>query len=47
VLASARSRHARSGYRRLVPLFRQTLSHGIVIAAQTRDAERFLSIGAA
>jgi 3-deoxy-D-manno-octulosonic-acid transferase len=49
VLASARiSPRSVGRYRRLVPLFRQTLSHGIVIAAQSaRDAERFLSIGAA
>ncbi|HEU4529557.1 MAG TPA: glycosyltransferase N-terminal domain-containing protein, partial [Steroidobacteraceae bacterium] len=34
-------------YRRLVGLFRETLSHGIVIAAQSAaDAERFKSIGA-
>jgi 3-deoxy-D-manno-octulosonic-acid transferase len=35
-------------YRRLLPLFRETLSHGIIIAAQSEaDAERFLSLGAA
>ena len=34
-------------YRRLVPLFRQALSNGIVIAAQSEaDAARFRSIGA-
>jgi len=49
VLASARiSPRSVRRYRRLVPLFRQTLSHGIVIAAQSEsDAERFRSIGAA
>ncbi len=49
VLASARvSPRSVGRYRRLVPLFRQALSHGIVIAAQTEtDAERFRSIGAA
>ena len=49
VLVSARisPRSVRS-YRRLLPLFRETLSHGIIIAAQTEaDAERFLSLGAA
>ncbi len=47
VLASARisTRSARR-YRHLVGLFRQTLSHGIVIAAQTDvDAARFRSLG--
>lgn len=35
-------------YRRLAPLFRETLSHGILIGAQSEvDAERFLAIGAA
>ena len=49
VLASARiSPRSVGRYRRLVPLFRETLSHGIVIAAQSgSDAARFLSIGAA
>ena len=49
VLASARlSSRSVGRYRRLVPLFRQVLSNGIVIAAQSEaDAERFLSIGAA
>jgi 3-deoxy-D-manno-octulosonic-acid transferase len=49
VLASARiSPRSVGKYRRLVPLFRKTLSHGIVIAAQSEsDAERFQSIGAA
>jgi 3-deoxy-D-manno-octulosonic-acid transferase len=48
VLASARvSPRSIGKYRRLVSLFRQTLSHGIVIAAQSEtDAERFRSIGA-
>ncbi len=49
VLVSARisPRSVRS-YRRLLPLFRETLSHGIIIAAQSEaDAERFLSLGAA
>jgi 3-deoxy-D-manno-octulosonic-acid transferase len=48
VLASARiSPRSVQGYRRLVGLFRQTLSHGIFIAAQSeQDAERFCSIGA-
>ena len=47
VLASARisTRSARR-YRHLVGLFRETLSHGIVIAAQSEvDAARFLSLG--
>jgi len=49
VLVSARiSPKSVRNYRRLVPLFRETLSHGIIIAAQTEaDAERFLSLGAA
>ena len=48
VLASARvSLRSVRRYRRLIPLFRDTLSHGIVIAAQTpADAERFRSLGA-
>ena len=49
VLVSARisPRSVRS-YRRLLPLFRETLSHGIIIAAQSEaDAERFVSLGAA
>lgn len=48
VLASARvSQRSVRRYRRLVPLFRATLAHGIVIGAQSAaDAERFLSIGA-
>jgi 3-deoxy-D-manno-octulosonic-acid transferase len=48
VLASARiSPRSVASYRRLVGLFRETLSHGIFIAAQSaEDAERFVSIGA-
>ncbi len=48
VLASARvSPRSIGKYRRLMSLFRKTLSHGIVIAAQSEaDAERFRSIGA-
>jgi 3-deoxy-D-manno-octulosonic-acid transferase len=48
VLASARiSPRSVGRYRRLASLFRETLSHGIVIAAQSDgDAERFRSIGA-
>ena len=35
------------GYRRLLPLIRETLSHGIIIAAQSQaDADRFLALGA-
>jgi 3-deoxy-D-manno-octulosonic-acid transferase len=34
-------------YRRFLPLFRDTLSHGIIIAAQSNaDADRFRSLGA-
>ena len=49
VLISARiSLKSVRRYRKLLPLFRETLSHGIIIAAQTRgDADRFLSLGAA
>lgn len=49
VLVSARiSPKSVKSYRRLLPLFRETLSHGIIIAAQTEaDAGRFLSLGAA
>ena len=49
VLVSARiSPKSVDNYRRFLPLFRETLSHGIVIAAQSeRDAERFRSLGAA
>lgn len=48
VLASARvSLKSVRRYRWLIPLFRDTLSNGIVIAAQTAaDAERFRSLGA-
>lgn len=48
VLVSARiSPRSVKSYRRLLPLFRETLSHGIVIAAQSRaDAQRFISLGA-
>lgn len=48
VLASARiSTRSVRRYRHLVGLFRQTLSHGIVIAAQSEvDAARFESLGA-
>jgi 3-deoxy-D-manno-octulosonic-acid transferase len=48
VLASARiSPRSVTSYRRMVGLFRETLSHGIFIAAQSaEDAERFVSIGA-
>jgi 3-deoxy-D-manno-octulosonic-acid transferase len=48
VLASARvSAHSVGRYRQVVSLFKETLSHGIVIAAQTQlDADRFVSIGA-
>jgi 3-deoxy-D-manno-octulosonic-acid transferase len=48
VLVSARiSPRSVGRYRRLVPLFRQALSHGILIAAQSEtDARRFRSIGA-
>lgn len=49
ILVSARiSPKSVSSYRRFLPLFRETLSHGIVIAAQSEaDAERFRSLGAA
>ena len=48
VLASARVSPKSIGrYRTLVSLFAETLSHGIVIAAQTAaDAQRFVSLGA-
>jgi 3-deoxy-D-manno-octulosonic-acid transferase len=48
VLVSARiSPRSVGGYRRFLPLFRETLSHGIIIAAQSKaDAERFRSLGA-
>ncbi|MEJ2127343.1 MAG: lipid IV(A) 3-deoxy-D-manno-octulosonic acid transferase [Woeseiaceae bacterium] len=48
VLVSARiSPRSLDSYRRFLPLFRETLSHGIIIAAQSEaDAERFRSLGA-
>lgn len=48
VLVSARiSPKSVGSYRKLLPFFKETLSHGIVIAAQSKaDAERFLSLGA-
>jgi 3-deoxy-D-manno-octulosonic-acid transferase len=48
VLVSARiSPKSVPGYRRLLPLIRETLSHGIIIAAQTEaDAKLFLELGA-
>jgi len=48
ILVSARiSLKSIPGYRRLLPLIRETLSHGIIIAAQTEaDAARFLELGA-
>jgi 3-deoxy-D-manno-octulosonic-acid transferase len=48
VLASARvSARSVGRYQRMVSLIRETLSHGVVIAAQTdTDAERFRSLGA-
>ena len=48
ILVSARiSPKSLGGYRRVLPLFRETLSHGIIIAAQSRaDADRFRSLGA-
>ena len=48
VLVSARiSMKSVIKYRKLLPLFRETLSHGIIIAAQSEaDAERFRSLGA-
>lgn len=48
ILVSARiSPRSIPGYRRLLPLIRETLSHGIIIAAQSQsDADRFLSLGA-
>jgi 3-deoxy-D-manno-octulosonic-acid transferase len=49
VLVSARiSPNSVDTYRRFLPLFRETLSYGIVIAAQSEtDAERFKTLGAA
>ncbi len=48
ILVSARiSPRSVPGYRKLLPLIRETLSHGIIIASQSPDdAERFLSLGA-
>ncbi len=48
VLVSARiSPKSLNNYRKFLPLFRETLSHGIVIAAQSEaDAQRFRSLGA-
>ena len=48
VLVSARiSPKSIAGYRRMLSLIRETLSHGIIIAAQSRaDADRFLEVGA-
>jgi 3-deoxy-D-manno-octulosonic-acid transferase len=48
VLVSARiSPKSVNSYRKLLPLFRETLSHGIIIAAQSEaDAARFRSLGA-
>lgn len=49
ILVSARiSPKSVNSYRKFLPLFRETLSHGIVIAAQSQaDADRFRSLGAA
>ncbi len=49
ILVSARiSTKSIPGYRKMLPLIRETLSHGIIIAAQSQtDADRFLSLGAA
>lgn len=48
ILVSARiSPRSLQGYGRVLPLFRETLSHGIIIAAQSKaDADRFRSLGA-
>jgi len=48
ILVSARiSPRSVPGYRKLLPLIKETLSHGIIIAAQSQsDADRFLSLGA-
>ena len=48
ILVSARiSPKSIPGYRKLLPLIRETLSHGIIIASQSeQDADRFLSLGA-
>lgn len=49
ILVSARiSPKSVNTYRKFLPLFRETLSHGIVIAAQSEaDADRFRTLGAA
>ena len=49
ILVSARiSPKSVQSYRKFLPLFRETLSHGIVIAAQSEaDADRFKLLGAA
>lgn len=49
VLVSARiSPKSVASYKKFLPLFRETLSHGIVIAAQSQaDADRFGQLGAA
>ena len=48
ILVSARiSENSLINYKRFLPLFRDTLSHGILIAAQSQiDADRFLALGA-
>ena len=48
ILVSARiSLKSLANYKRFLPLFRETLSHGILIAAQSKiDADRFISLGA-
>jgi 3-deoxy-D-manno-octulosonic-acid transferase len=48
ILVSARiSPKSVPGYRRMLPLIRETLSHGIIIAAQSQaDADRFAELGA-
>lgn len=48
VLVSARiSPKSVDSYRKFLPLFRETLSHGIIIAAQSdADADRFRTLGA-
>jgi len=48
ILVSARiSPKSVPGYRKMLSLIRETLSHGIIIAAQSQpDADRFLEIGA-
>jgi 3-deoxy-D-manno-octulosonic-acid transferase len=48
ILVSARiSPRSVDSYRKFLPLFRETLSHGIIIAAQSEpDADRFRSLGA-